>query len=189
VWAWIAASRTQDPRRRGVFIVVFYLGVGIGLMGKGPPLFAHLAIALGAYHACTRRALPRGIVGARRRCCAGAGDRRCRGRLYVLRHVPHALELWRYESVGEFTDNPENVAAVVRVRPSLALIALPWAIILWDGDRVPVVAQGPTPAARAFVVPARWWAGTVVFFLFVQQKKDAYLLPMLPALTLMMGRV
>jgi 4-amino-4-deoxy-L-arabinose transferase-like glycosyltransferase len=49
--------------------------------------------------------------------------------IYVWRHVPHAIELWRYESVGEMSDNTENARPWHFYLPQLFFLALPWTAV------------------------------------------------------------
>jgi hypothetical protein len=155
---------------------------------------------------------------------------------YVWRQVPHAMELWRYESVGELMDNTENARPGWFYLPQVFFLSLPWTavwlagiglalrpawerLLAWFRRRLGVseVPRGfavvggksgdaPQPedyAARhektndsraplAFdprlLFPLLWYAVTVIFFSFVNLKKNQYLLPALPASVLLAAR-
>src|SRR5205085_7679105 len=106
-------------------ILLFYLSLALGALAKAPVNFLHVALALGAYHLCFRRRVP----GRWWQHGIGFGLFLAVGLpwpLYILRHVPHAMELWRYESVGEFADNTEKARAWWFYLPGLFQIGLPW---------------------------------------------------------------
>ena len=137
----------------------------------------------------------------------------------MLLRVPHAWDIWRYESIGELGENQENV------RPwyfylGVVQVALPWTPLFIlgivmaltrrreqlaaadprsaddaarDSDAAlttTVLPYQPAPVRRT--VPRRprdrrplfavlWFAVMVLFFSFVKQKKNAYLVPVMPA--------
>lgn len=105
---------------------------------------------------------------------------------YVLGHVPHAREIWRYESVGEMLDNKHNARPAWFYLPGLLQVSLPWTGV-WIAGLVGVVRLGWFTRQ---IVPALWWALLVLFFsLGVNLKKNAYLLPGMPAQTLVIAQV
>jgi 4-amino-4-deoxy-L-arabinose transferase-like glycosyltransferase len=240
VWAWVRGSLTvgrgplagrarpmtlgQRPTANGQ-LFCFYLFLALGLLAKGPPLIAHLVIATGAFHLCYRRRLP------------GRGWNHVTGILltllialpwtaYVVGHVPHVIEVWRYQSVGELTDNTRNARDWWFYFPQLFLLALPW-IGLWilgiirpfvgrdsrgSGFRVQGSGEessdpnteyripNPESSALSSAAPHRgrgrlrpffpliWYAATIAFFSLAHMKKNAYLLPAMPAQALLMAQ-
>src|SRR5207244_9041614 len=99
---------------------------------------------------------------------------------YVSRHIPNALELWRYESVGEISDNTEKARGWWFYLPGLLQIALPWTPIL-------IAALLNVHREKRLNMPFAWYAILVVLFSLLYVKKNAYLLPMMPAQTLLMA--
>jgi len=212
VWAWVRASiprahgrgesRGASPAR---WLVLFYVSLALALLAKGPVVLVHVPIALVAYHLCYPRPIPLNPLGH------GAGVLLLLAvalpwPLAVWRAVPHALELWRYESVGELADNRRNAAPFWAYVPKLPYLALPWTP-LWAAalvypflrHRDSAGAGGGPQAAdtagarvvrhrRRLFFPLAWYGATVVFFSFVHLKKDAYLLPVMPAQALLVAR-
>ena len=181
VWAWIRAAKSpsQSP-----WLVLFYASLALGLLAKGPVILVHVPVALLAYHACYRRkapsALPGHVTGLTLLVILALP-----WPLAVWRSVPHALELWRYESVGELADNRRNAAPFWAYLPKLPYLALPWTP-LWAAALVyPFRGTRRAPRRRRLMFPLAWYALTVVFFSFVNLKKDAYLLPVMPAQVLL----
>src|SRR4030095_15373154 len=101
VWAWVAAPGTRRGRRGGTgWLLLFYLSLALRLLAKGPVVLIHVVIAIVAYHVCYRRRAPRAWVGH----LLGAALMLAIALpwpLAVLRAVPNAVQLWRYESGGE----------------------------------------------------------------------------------------
>ena len=182
VWAWVKRSGDRG-QGSGRYVLLFYASMLGGLMAKGPVILIHVAIGLAAYHLCYRRRPPRGaamhLLGIALVLALGLP-----WPLYVLRHVPGAVELWRYESVGELADNVENAREWWFYFPDLLLLAVPWtpvwlAGLVWPGVR----------RRRRLWFPVAWYLATVCFFSLSNLKKDAYLLPVMPAMVLMVTQV
>ncbi len=197
----------------------------LGLLAKGPPLFVHVAVAIVLFHFCYRRKVP-GDMAGHAIGLAVLAMVALPWPIYVVRHVSNATELWRYESVGELSDNVENARAWWFYLPNLPVIAMPW-LIVWVASwvrvlrchRIPmaridphcasrknsaaVAAAGPSSLAYQSPLPMRhvllWprrtrlfaalWLGIMVFFFsLVHLKKTPYLLPDMPAQTLLMAQ-
>ena len=188
VWAWVKAAAIQREQRHrqtifgaaSLCVIIFYVSLALGILAKGPPLFLHIGIALVAFYYCYRWPLPRGLA----RTSSGlwhSRPSRLPWPLYVMRHIPHAVDLWRYESVGELSDNVENARPFWFYGPNIVFITLPWAIAWVAGFIIPL-ARPKIRRQRLF--PMIWLAATVIFFSFVHLKKNPYLLPAAPAQTL-----
>lgn len=206
LWAWVKATRAQ--RRARWLIIAFYLLFSLGLLGKGPPLFVHVAIAIGAFHLCFKRAWPgrwiihvAGIVLALLIVLPWP--------VYVLTHVgvSDVLAMWRYQSIGELGANTENARPWWFYIPQVPLLIAPWFSFAGLGlvylfarpkgadrhEADPVadeLAHAPDmpPARRHQWFPLIWFVATALFFSFVNLKKNAYLLPAMPALALLMAQ-
>ncbi|HEX4793096.1 MAG TPA: glycosyltransferase family 39 protein [Humisphaera sp.] len=226
VWAWVAeamkneklkmknASGTEQPiatRRPPFFIFhfllfIFYVSFAFALLAKGPPALVSIIIPLAAYHLCFRSPFPASfkahLVGLLVMLIIAAP-----WPLYVWKNVPHVLELWRYESVGELIDNDENARAWWFYLPQLFYLSMPWTI-MWvvaciaaftDGSATETRTDGQAqsshsastregaPDLRRFF-PMIWWLAIVAFFSFVHLKKNQYLLPAIAAESLMVGQ-
>lgn len=199
VWAWVRASaaRTGD-RRRGAasaWIILFYVAFTLAAYAKGPVILVHLCAALVAFHACDpRRPVPRDLPGHAVGILLMLAVT-LPWPLAVVRSVPHAIEQWRYESVGELADNRRNAAPFWAYLPKLPYLALPWTP-LWVAALAYVLARtrGRGNASegvrrRRLLVPLAWYGAVVVFFSFVNLKKDAYLLPVTPAQVLLIAQI
>jgi len=179
VWAWVRATGSGRPTG---WLMLFYLSLALGLLAKGPVVLVHVGIAIAAYHLCYRRPAPLDPLGH------GAGLAILLAvalpwPLAVWRSVPHALELWRYESVGELADNRSNAAPFWAYLPKLPYLALPWTPLWASALLFPFRRR-----RRALLFPVAWYATTVLFFSFVNLKKDAYLLPVMPAQVLLVAQ-
>jgi 4-amino-4-deoxy-L-arabinose transferase-like glycosyltransferase len=184
-WAWVRGSEGLAGRWA---IVVFYIGLGLGLLAKGPVLLLHVGLAVAAYHICHRRRAPRGrvahFVGIVLLVLIAVP-----WPVYVIQHVPNAIQLWRYESIGELTgENVEKGRAWYFYLPNLVQLSLPWTV-LWIAALVgPFVRRGSRSRRLRRCFPLAWYIATVVFFSFSTVKKNAYLLPMMPAQVLLIAQ-
>jgi 4-amino-4-deoxy-L-arabinose transferase-like glycosyltransferase len=187
-----ARTDHYTPPFRHSATILFYVALGLGMLAKGPPLFLHIAGALVAYHLCLRRRLP----GRWWHHALGLGlflAISLPWPAHVLRQVPNALELWEYESLGEFGDVVEKARGALFYLPSLPQIMLPWTLI-WAVQAIGGVARWWLPAdpmicrrRRRNLFPFLWLLLVVVMFSFAGGKKNAYLLPAMPAIALSVG--
>jgi 4-amino-4-deoxy-L-arabinose transferase-like glycosyltransferase len=182
VWAWVTASarRSRSGERTTARMLAFYVALGFGGLAKGPVIFLHVALALIVYHVCfRRRKLPGNwwshVLGVLIFLAMTVP-----WPLYVLSHVPHALDLWKYESVGELGENVENAQRWYYYLPQLFLISLPWTA-MWIIGVWTALRRGARERKRRLLFAAIWFIATVIFFSFVNLKKNAYLLPVMPA--------
>jgi 4-amino-4-deoxy-L-arabinose transferase-like glycosyltransferase len=182
VWAWVTGSkqRTRADASGTMRTLAFYVALGFGGLGKGPVIFLHVALALIAYHLCYRRRKPPATWWAHLVGVWLFAAMTVPWPVYVLSHVPHALELWKYESVGELGENVENAAAWWFYLPQVFLISLPWTA-MWIAGICTASTRRAAGRRRRLLFPAIWFAATVLFFSFVNLKKNAYLLPAMPS--------
>jgi len=101
----------------------------------------------------------------------------------VLRTLPHAREIWRYESVGEFADNVHNARPWWFYLGALPQVLAPWIAFVIVGMLL-VVGRKDARHRRHWFAPI-WIALTVLVFSFANLKKAAYLLPMMPGVALL----
>ena len=185
-----ASSPARAPARRDLrcastlnpYLLLFYASLAMGALSKGPPILLHVAVPIVMYHICFRARLPGGWTGHLLGAAAFLAIA-LPWPLLVLRQVPNATVLWRYESVGEISgENQENLREWWYYLANLPLLAAPW-LALWVFS---VVFPFLRNRSRVFF-PFAWYALILVFFTLVGQKKDPYLLPMMPAQAMMIA--
>ena len=212
---WVRLCGTDDPRRfadpaqsaessrwRDWLATGFYLTIALGLLSKGPVILAHVAIPIGVFWIIYRRRpnlrwAPHlvGIALLLAVCLPWP--------VYVIRRIPNVLDMWRYESVGEFADTRDNKRGWYFYLGSLFQITFPWTPAFVGGvvlavmrrRRRPDVSEPAPPAlprvagsAATLRFALLWCAIMVVFFSFVHMKKNAYLLPIMPACVILAAR-
>ena len=189
VWSWVRASLSEpiDIDKAGfkrliLFVLLFYVCVALGALAKGPLIFLHVIIPIIAFHICFRWRVPRGMashfIGALLFLAVALP-----WPLAVMHQVPNAMQLWRYESVGEISgENQEGLRAWWYYLLNLPLLAMSW-VALWVCSLI-----HPFRHKRATVLfPILWYGFSVLFFTVVGQKKLPYLLPIMPAQVMMIA--
>jgi len=184
IWAWIRAAIRHSPSS----ILVFYLAAAVGFLAKGPPLFVHLIFGIGAYHFCNRRRRPAGGLWLHLLGIAIFAAIALPWPIYILSRIPHAIEIWRYESLGELAENMENARPFWFYFPILFQISLPWTPLWVLACVLPFRKGRSRKRRRKTLFPLAWFALTVLFFSCVHMKKIAYLLPVMPAQTLLVAQ-
>ncbi len=159
--------------------LLFYLFLAMGALAKGPVIFLHVGLFVAA-HAICFRALPRGRWWVHLMGVALFAAIVLPWPWYVVGHVPGAVELWRYESVGEFSDNLRNPRPWFFYLLQLPLLTLPWTA-WWIGG----VGLNLVRRRRHQLLPLLWVVGGVVIFSFAHMKKPSYLLPLAPAMAML----
>ena len=183
-WAWVRAASPQPPGGNNArFAILFYLSLALGLLAKGPVLLLHILVPAALYTLLYRR-YPRISWLNHASGVALLLLLALPWPIYVAMHVPGVVEMWRFESVGEFSDNVRNSRPWHFYLPALLQLSLPW---------TPVWAAGVFAAVkrprRGLLLPTLWCAALVLVFSFAHMKKNAYLLPLMPAQSLIIGRV
>lgn len=182
IWAWIRTSIGRTP----FSILLFYIATAFGLLAKGPPLFIHLAIPIALFHVLNRRRPPGTIVSHFLGLILLAAIA-LPWPIYIFKTIPHAGEIWRYESIGELADNTENAKPFYYYLPLLFQISLPWTPLWMMALALPFLRDRKRRARRR-LFPLLWYALIVIFFSAVHLKKAAYLLPAMPAQTLLIAQ-
>jgi 4-amino-4-deoxy-L-arabinose transferase-like glycosyltransferase len=179
----VRASTSRNERRLRWENLVFYLALGFGLLAKGPVILLHVALATVAYTACNRCRWPGGwtshVLGISMLLAIALP-----WPIYVLADLPHAVELWRYESVGELTDNVEKARSWHFYFPTIGQTAFPWTPLSIVGA-IAAIRRAAGNRARRQLFPVIWYVATIAFFSLLHVKKLAYLLPVMPAVVLM----
>jgi 4-amino-4-deoxy-L-arabinose transferase-like glycosyltransferase len=176
IWCWVRLSR----RANWGWMIGFYVSLALGGMSKGPAIFLHVIVALAAYQICFKRRFP----GTLRQHLIGVGLLLVMALpwpIYLIRHVPNAIELWRYE-----LDNSEKARPLLFYVPGLFQIALPWTPVFIIGCLHVLSRDGRRRAGGRFAL--LWFLAIVVFFSLKSVKKNAYLLPVMPAQTLLIAQ-
>jgi 4-amino-4-deoxy-L-arabinose transferase-like glycosyltransferase len=196
VWAWV--------RGGGIGVLIFWIALGLGTLAKGPVVLlttipaAALAVVLlrGPRRGPARWAHVVGIVLFLAIAMPWP--------FYVLRHVPHALALWKYESIGEFGENAEKARPWWLYALTSFQLPLPWTPVWVAGVGLSVLggrrrgARSAKPQAAEAQVRRTLWAPrarrrwfalgwfliVLIVFSFANVKKNAYLLPVAAAMTL-----
>jgi 4-amino-4-deoxy-L-arabinose transferase-like glycosyltransferase len=174
-WSWI---RARSPKSPG-FLLTFYLALALGMLSKGPIIFIFVAAYLVLYHLLYRRRIPGSFpihaLGVIIFLVVGMW-----WYVAIYRSVPNAIELWRYESIGELSDNTEKARHWWFYLPNLLQITLPWTPLWIMGLIYPFANR--FKARRFFAVACT--AMVVFFFSLSFVKKNAYLLPLVPIQTI-----
>jgi 4-amino-4-deoxy-L-arabinose transferase-like glycosyltransferase len=178
ICAWIRSAIRHSPSS----ILIFYGALALGVLTKGPIIFIHTSIPIILFHILKRRPLPRGLwshlLGLAIFIALALP-----WFLYIYNHIPHAIDIWKYESVGEISGNDENTRPFWYYLPQLFLITLPWTPI-W----MLAIYNLRRTRAKRNLFPFLWFSLIVLCFSAIQQKKNAYLLPAMPAQTLMISQ-
>ncbi|MDB5323243.1 MAG: family glycosyltransferase, 4-amino-4-deoxy-L-arabinose transferase [Phycisphaerales bacterium] len=197
LWAWIRAAHptpgqsagsnaTKAPSR--IPLLLFYIAIALGLLSKGPIVLLHVPIPILLYHILHRRRRVPSPISLHLIGFAIFIAIALPWPIYILNHVPHAREIWRYESIGELTDNTENARPAWFYLPLLFQITLPWTPLWLLAIALPLRKLRTQHSALRTLFPLAWFTITVLFFSCVHLKKIAYLLPVMPAQTLIIAQ-
>jgi 4-amino-4-deoxy-L-arabinose transferase-like glycosyltransferase len=187
VWAWVTADqigrRNARARASSFLILLAYVGAGLGVLAKGPIIFLHLAIALVSYHVIYRRR-PQHFV------AHGVGiillvAISLPWPIEVSRRLPDAIAIWRHEIKGESATSGAKTSPVWHYFAALPLTAAPWTVFAVIGILIPILSKRRRD--RRLRWPLAWLGATVLVFSFVPMKKNAYLLPVMPAQALLIA--
>jgi 4-amino-4-deoxy-L-arabinose transferase-like glycosyltransferase len=158
--------------------ILFYLALAMGTLSKGPIIFLFVPIIVAAIWACypklrvnrlsTRSAFVHllGILLFILITTPWA--------IAVIRSVPNAIELWRYESIGALSDKSENARPWWFYLPNVFQITLPWTPLWIMGMILPFKFP---KRRRLFLLLSV--AVPVLVFSCSYAKKNAYLLPLM----------
>jgi 4-amino-4-deoxy-L-arabinose transferase-like glycosyltransferase len=188
VWAWVAAderayAKTPSPRGADLLYLLCYLSAGVAAMAKGHLILLHLALAIIPYQWLKRRPpAHRGaqIIGIALMLLVGVP-----WFIYVIRTVPHSIGEWTEDGSGAYGTIGLKFSAWFHYFVNLPLTAAPWTAFLIIGLLIAIF--GKRRRDRRAVWPAIWLGLTVLVFTCVPMKKNAYLLPMMPAQTLVVA--
>jgi 4-amino-4-deoxy-L-arabinose transferase-like glycosyltransferase len=130
VWAWVAWVDPSPERQRRAWILLFYVSLALGLLAKGPPLLLLVAVPIMAFHVCYRRRVAGCWLGHLLGIAIVAAMV-APWIIYIHRHIPNVLEMWRYESVGELpgADNVEKARPFWFYLPNLFVMSAPWTAV------------------------------------------------------------
>lgn len=184
--AWLGAvALAQGNHRRGVLLVA--LGLGLGILAKGP--VSLLDGALPAWLAPWWFAPVRERVARHYLCCLLA---LVLGLLLALAWAlpaayfggnAYADAIFLRQTVGRVDDSFAHARSLWWYLPILPALLLPWPLVLGRGERADDAVA--TPMIERFVMAA--FVPAFVVFCFISGKQPHYLLPLLPALALLIG--
>lgn len=180
VWAWIRAK----PQAA-------WIALALGALAKGPVIFVHVVPAIILARIFLRR--PAGSV---RWIVHVIGVT-----LFivivlpwpylVLKQAPDVWRMWWYESGGEVSGlNVEKARPWWNYIVSSFVLALPWTPVWIAGIALAAMRartrfRSPRNRRRMFAIA--WFAIVLIFFSCLGVKKDAYLLPVMPAQALIIA--
>jgi 4-amino-4-deoxy-L-arabinose transferase-like glycosyltransferase len=176
VWGWVRGTRGA--------LLLAYAGLGLAFLAKGPVVFVHVVTPLLLYHLLYRRRLPGSVVVHLIGLLVAVGIG-LPWYVYIYKVIPNVIDIWHFESIGELTDNLNNVRPWWFYVPNLFQISLPWTPVWVLAIALPFIRQSRIANRRSRLLPFLWFALVVLFFSFVNLKKNAYLLPAMPALVLL----
>ena len=184
--AWLrACSSLRSRGAAGAWVVAAYVAVGVGLMAKGPVVLVHVAVPA-AVVAWTHGRWPRAGWGLHALGLAAMVAVALPWPAYVASHLPGAVAVWRYESIGEFADNDRNARSWWYYGPMVLELTVPWTPLALAGLARSV--RSARHGRRRELFAPLWLLLVVAFFSLAHMKKEAYLLPAVPAVALLAGR-
>src|SRR6185437_12167939 len=107
--------------------------------------------------------------------------------LYIYHTVPDAWNVWRRDVLASESTSGPTFSPVYDYILGLPLMALPWTAVAFIGALMPLLAK--RHLERRGLWPLLWLASSVVLFTLLPMKKNTYLLPAMPALTLLSASV
>lgn len=175
VWSFV--------RGRGVMM---WIALGLGMLAKGPALLISVIPAIMLMCVLTRnrkriRSVSHLIGGLVFLLIAVPWF------VVVYLRVPHAMDLWFYESLGEFGENVEKARPWWLYLAAAFQLSLPWTpmwIAGWASALGPRPRGWMSPRRRRRLIAVGWFVIVVAIFSLAHVKKNAYLLPVMPAQTL-----
>jgi 4-amino-4-deoxy-L-arabinose transferase-like glycosyltransferase len=174
---------------RGCFVVVFYVALGIGGLAKGPVVLITTLPGIAMWEiAMWRRLHPRRIATQWWGHLVGIAlfaILLIPWLLLVTRELPQALAIWKYEIDAQ--EKPREPYYYFLTIWQLTLLwTIPWVIgvvmTLIHGRRG---LRSPRGRPRAFALG--WLIIVLAIFSLKGEKKNAYLLPIMPACVLLAG--
>lgn len=183
VWAWIAARE----RRSSALLLLAYLSAAFGALAKGHLILIHLALALLPYHLICRRRrssesrmVAMHAVGAAIMLAVALA-----WPIYIYLHIPDAWSRWRGEMIAAEATTGAKASPIYHYLINLPVTSAPWTVFGIVGALIAIT--GKRRRERRALWPLWWFVATVVVFSLLPMKKNAYLLPAMPAQTLLIG--
>jgi 4-amino-4-deoxy-L-arabinose transferase-like glycosyltransferase len=185
VWSWVVAhpTRGQGAAPSRVLLLVSYLSLALGMLAKGPLILLHVPLALIpchlVYRICPRHLFTHLLGIAIFLALSAAWP------AYILRHLPNAAAIWRHELSASSATSGAKSGPLWHYFAALATTSAPWTIFAAVGALMVIFAR--RRRERRALWPLIWLIATVIVFTFVPMKKDVYLLPAMPAMTLLIS--
>jgi 4-amino-4-deoxy-L-arabinose transferase-like glycosyltransferase len=168
--------------------VLLYVAVALGALAKGPLILLTLlpgivfAQLLASRRAARRSGWLAHLVGVALLIAIAIP-----WYFVVYRQVPHALDLWRYESIGSLADKMEKPRPWWLYLGTTFRLPLPWTP-MWIAGVTLLFCHGRrglfSPRGKRRLLLMAWYVMVVLVFSFAHSKKDAYLLPLMPVMAL-----
>lgn len=167
-------------RGRAWGALVMYVALALGALSKGPVILLTVLPAILALRTIAGKSLRASLLSHIIGLLAFAAITVPWPAL-VLRTVPNALDLWRYEAL----ESEEKARPWYSYLPFLFQMALPWTILfVVSVARALDMGRARSRKRLALLV---WLSVLVLAFSIKPVKKNAYLLPAAPAMTLLVA--
>ena len=183
IWSWITAETVSNSRLSRSLIMVSYLSLALGALAKGPLILLHVAVALVPCYLIRRRRpshLSSHLVGLVLFFLLAVA-----WPVYVMQHMPGATQLWLHELTATSGTSRAKSGPFWQYLANIPLLAAPWTAFALIGMVMPLVAR--SRRHRRALWPLIWFAATITVFSLVPMKKNVYLLPAMPAQTLLIA--
>jgi 4-amino-4-deoxy-L-arabinose transferase-like glycosyltransferase len=174
VWVWI----TAHAKASRALLLVAYVTAALAALAKGHLILIHAPLALIPYHLLCRKRVRFPIVHV-----IGAIICLCIALPWFVHIYRVAGNVWATDALGIETNSGDKAAAPWHYLAALPLTSAPWTVITLIGALMPFIGKGRRERRGKWLL--LWLFATVVVFTFVPMKKNAYLLPAMPAQTLL----
>ena len=183
LWAWIVAEQAAHagaPRRRvaDLLFVLCYASAGVAALAKGHLVLIHLPVLIVPYQWLWRRRSPS------RPMAHGLGIVLMLAIalpwfVYIARHVPDSVAEWKENAGGANATAGPKLSAWFHYVINFPVLTAPWTVFTIIGLLTAVLVPRRRDRRHRWALVAL--ALAILVFSFVPMKKNAYLLPMMPA--------
>lgn len=193
---WSALDRLLPIRNPRAWVITFWIGCGLSVLAKGPVGLAIILPTVAGYRVFRTRRCDDVPLFRTWTTVAGLfvfGALAFGWPIWVQSRHPTAFRLWQEQSVGRFLEHwGPNTRPWFYYLYQVPLLTLPWTP-LWLMELLRAARRGWTPAAELQATNASseyrllwsWLFVALVFFSLSEGKREHYVLPGLPPLSLL----